>query len=387
MMRTLRSALVIARRDYIATVWSKTFLIFLIGPLLPLIFGAVASMLADGGDQGKRRDAVALTMPADDAAAVMNARAKLDDRLGDQIPLLERHAPAPGQAALGGTLDRPRLDGPPQALHDLGGPIGLILDTARADRALGGTPPAPVDLNTAAIQPPPDDHDRSDVGKVAQFILFFLTFLIASMLVSNLVEEKANKIIELLASAVPIDAIFLGKLIAMLGATLTGVVVWASCAAIGIEAFVPAGAIPTPAIGWPIFLGLGLVYFVMLFLLWGVLYLGVGAQAGSAREAQTLAMPLSLGQALVFTFASAQASHPDRPIALIAAIIPWSSPFAMMARAAILPALWPHLAALALQFVTLLIAIKLGARLFRTNILKTGRPARQPNRFARLFRR
>ena len=40
-MRTLRSALVIARRDYVATVWSRTFLIFLIGPLLPLIFGVV----------------------------------------------------------------------------------------------------------------------------------------------------------------------------------------------------------------------------------------------------------------------------------------------------------------------------------------------------------
>ena len=41
MMRFLRSALVIARRDFAATVLSKTFLLFLLGPLFPLIFGGV----------------------------------------------------------------------------------------------------------------------------------------------------------------------------------------------------------------------------------------------------------------------------------------------------------------------------------------------------------
>lgn len=388
MMRTLRSAMVIARRDYIATVWSKTFLIFLIGPMLPLIFAGVASLLADkGSDQPEGRDAVAIVMPARDAQMIANAQAQLAQRLGNQIPSFDRHAPAPGQAVLDGTLDQPHLTGSSEAIQDLTGPIGLILDRASTDRALGKAVPAPVKLETTAFHSQEHGGDRSKIAMPAEFVLFFITFLIASMLVSNLVEEKANKIIELLASAVPVDAIFIGKLVAMLGATLTGMVVWASCAAVGIEVFVTAGSVPTPAVGWPIFLGLGLIYFIMLFLLWGVIYLGVGAQAGSAREAQTLAMPLSLAQALVFTFASSQASHPDRPIALIAAVFPWSSPFAMLARAAILPALWPHLAALALQFITLLVAVRLGARLFRTNILKTGRPTRQPKGIARLFRR
>ena len=40
------------------------------------------------------------------------------------------------------------------------------------------------------------------------------------MLLSQLIEEKSNKIIEVLAAAVPIDAIFLGKLFAMLAASV-----------------------------------------------------------------------------------------------------------------------------------------------------------------------
>ncbi|WP_174273449.1 ABC transporter permease [Sphingomonas bacterium] len=388
MMRTLRSALVIARRDYVATVWSKTFIIFLLGPILPLLLGGVMGALASGEEQGQRRDAVALTVDADTALAIGKARAHLAARLGgDAVPVFVRAHPAPGQPSLGGSLDRPRLSGPPQALRDLGGPIGLILDQARGERALGSTALPPVDLQTAAIRPAPSASDRADVGRAAQFVLFFLTLLLAGLLISNLVEEKANKIIELLASAVPIDAIFAGKLLAMLGASLTGIAVWSSAAALGVTAFLPASVLPVPAIGWPLFLTLGLVYFVMLFLLWGALYLGIGAQAGSAREAQTLAMPLTLAQAFVFAIASAQAVHPDRPIALIAAIIPWSSPLAMMARAAILPELWPHLAALALQLATLLVAVRVGAALFRTNILKSGRPAGSPVGIARLFAR
>ena len=39
MLANLRAALVIARRDYVATVWSRAFILFLLGPLIPILFG------------------------------------------------------------------------------------------------------------------------------------------------------------------------------------------------------------------------------------------------------------------------------------------------------------------------------------------------------------
>ena len=87
-----------------------------------------------------------------------------------------------------------------------------------------------------------------------QSLLFLLTLLLAGMLLSQLIEEKSNKVIEVLAAAVPIDAIFLGKLLAMLSASLAGIAVWSS---VGVGAPSPpslppaSGALRRPAVGWP----------------------------------------------------------------------------------------------------------------------------------------
>ena len=64
-------------------------------------------------------------------------------------------------------------------------------------------------------------------ARVGQALLFVLTILLAGMLLSQLIEEKSNKVIEMLAAAVPVDAIFLGKLFAMLAMSLIGIAVWA----------------------------------------------------------------------------------------------------------------------------------------------------------------
>jgi len=79
------------------------------------------------------------------------------------------------------------------------------------------------------------------------------------MVLSNLVEEKANKIIEVLAAAVPMDAVFFGKLLAMLGVSLVGIAVWGSVA--GLALLAGGGGLSmlsTPAVGWAMFLALGL---------------------------------------------------------------------------------------------------------------------------------
>src|SRR3546814_8916891 len=109
--------------------------------------------------------------------------------------------------------------------------------------------------------------------------------LLAGMVLSNLVEEKANKIIEILAAAIPMDAVFMGKLVAMLGVSFVGLAVWgglglafwslAGDAVVLRTGFDPA-ALPAPAVGWPWFLALGVLYFAMAYLLLGSLFLTIG---------------------------------------------------------------------------------------------------------------
>ena len=59
-------------------------------------------------------------------------------------------------------------------------------------------------------------------GQIGQMLLFFLTLLLSGMVMSQLIEEKSNKIIEVIAAAVPIDSLFIGKLFAMLAASIAG---------------------------------------------------------------------------------------------------------------------------------------------------------------------
>ena len=112
--------------------------------------------------------------------------------------------------------------------------------------------------------------------------------------------------IEVLAAAVPVDSIFLGKLFAMLAMSLVGISVWLTAGAIGAAVFLDQGlgSLPPPAVGWPAFIALAFVYFATNYLLIGSVFLGIGAQASTVREVQTLSMPVTMAQVLLFGFAT-----------------------------------------------------------------------------------
>jgi len=374
MNRLFRSSWVIARRDYVATVWSKTFLLFLLGPLLPLVLGGGYGAVMAGQTRAADHP-IQIIMSRSDTAALMEARAVLVRRLGENaLPRLSVRSEADAQPALTGSLDKPGLAAPADLLARLSGRVGLIVDQARAKRAVGSALPLPVVIATRSdIALGKADDASVDLARGAQLVLFFLTMLLAGMMISNLVEEKSSKVIELLAAAVPVDAIFLGKLLGMLGVSLTGIAVWMSVGICAAAVLPTDMALSAPAVGWPIFLALGVAYFATVYLLTGAIYLGVGAQAGSVREVQTLSMPLTMGQLVIFGIASASVGEPNRPFGLAATIIPWTSPFAMIARAAQFAQLWPHLLALLWQIVALAVMIRIGARMFRRNVLKSGR--------------
>jgi ABC-2 type transport system permease protein len=393
MMGFFQSALVIARRDFVATVWSRTFLFFLLGPLL-IIAISVGFGMASG--RMARQDVhanVAVIATQADFAPIAAARARLNPAFGErQLPDLIREDPdydlalqvqtllgSPGKrilAVLTGGLDRPRLTGAISDEGRIGKQMTLILDEARQQRALesaGHSPPPP---RIALVEVGSEGGLatlRAITARAGQFILFMLTVLLAGMLLSNLLEEKSNKIIEVLAAALPIDAIFVGKLMAMLAVSLVGIAVWVTGAVAAVAIWSgSSGGLPEPAVGWPLFLLLVLLYYSANYLLLGALFLGIGSQANSVREVQTLSMPVTVGQMLIFLFASMAVGPFNSLLGILAAIFPFSSPLAMVARAAQTPELWPHLLALAWQALWVWLTVALGATLFRRNVLKSG---------------
>ncbi|TVV71155.1 ABC transporter permease, partial [Sphingomonas solaris] len=280
---------------------------------------------------------------------------------------------------------RPLLVGPRGQIVGNGGVVALILDEARQHRALGTAAPPPVALMAQAVgQAAGDDTAaRTLTARMGQLLLMLLTMILAGMLLSNLIEEKSNKVIEVLAAAVPVDAIFIGKLMAMLAMSLTGIAIWGGTAGLVVFTLAPqaAAALPPPAVGWPAFLLLGTGYFILCYLLLGALFLGIGAQASTVREVQTLSMPVTMAQMGVVALASSAVGKAGGALAITAMVFPWSSPFAMIAGAAQSAALWPHALAMLWQAAWVALIIRVAAGRFRKSVLKSGGPRR------RLFRR
>jgi ABC-2 type transport system permease protein len=287
----------------------------------------------------------------------------------------------PVLAVMTGGIARPRLIGSVSEAGSIQRQVGLIVDNARQHESLAraGIDATPVEIPVSKVDESAGSLAslRAVTARMGQLLLFMLTILLAGMLLSNLIEEKSNKIIEVLAAALPIDAIFLGKLFAMLAVSLVGVAVWASAAFAGLAIWPPAGGgLPAPAVGWPLFAILLFVYYSANYLLLGALFLGIGSQASSVREVQTLSMPVTIGQVLIFMLASFAVGPLNSPIGIGAAIFPFSSPLAMVARAAQVPEIWPHLLAILWQALWVWLTIKLSAGLFRRNVLKSGSPSR-----------
>jgi len=395
---TLRAAFVIARRDFTATVFSKTFLLFLLGPLFPIVMAVMFGGIGDRIDAGRATPQVAVIASQADYDALAAARDRLSPLAGErpfvafgrvaprgdpdaQTDALLNDKTAERVGVLAGGLARPHFTGAVRADGSTVRQVGLFVDEARRIRAGSTVPPGPEMAVTVARSSSGSlAFARQIVARGGQTILFLLTILLAGMLLSQLIEEKSNKVIEILAAAVPIDSIFLGKLFAMLAMSLIGITVWTAAGAAAIAYWVGGGlaGIPAPAVGWPVFLALILIYFAMSYLLIGGVFLGIGGQASTVREVQTLSMPVTMAQVVIFGLASLAVGKPDGREAIAAAIFPLSSPYAMIARAAEQDALWPHVAAFAWQALWVALILKFAAALFRSSVLKSGPSRRWP---------
>ena len=183
---------------------------------------------------------------------------------------------------------------------------------------------------------------------MGQLLLMLLTMILAGMLLSNLIEEKSNKVIEVLAAAVPVDAIFIGKLMAMLAMSLTGIAVWGGAAALAVGLLAPqarrrvarrrrsAGRRSS---------ALGVVYFVLLL---PAARRAVPRHRRAGLDGARGADAVDAGDDGADGRRRARLHRGRRrrtaALAMAAMAFPWSSPFAMLARAAQIAGLWPHAA-------------------------------------------
>ncbi len=392
----LSAAFVVARRDFTAILFSKAFFFFLIGPLVFLGISGAAGYVGANAAGSAPDPRLGVAMAPADAAAMVRAHETLDELVdlppietvtgaeANDIPALLADKDRNLAAVVTGTPTAPALHGTQDRIDRWKGDVALMAAGARGDAASYPE----VTLFPAATSRASEQAAQAGTATAAITLLFLLCMLLAGMVMSNMVEEKANKIIEILAAAIPMDAVFLGKLFAMLAVSLVGIAVWGSVAlavlVLGASALPP---LPVPAVGWPLFCALFLIYFAMAYLLIGSIFLAIGAMAPTVRDVQTMSMPATILQLGVFFLATFAVSSTGSPLELAGIAFPLSSPYVMLARAAQEPVLWWHAAAIAWQVLWVVLFVRFGSALFRRVVLKSGGAGREKGKWRALFTR
>jgi ABC-2 type transport system permease protein len=210
------------------------------------------------------------------------------------------------------------------------------------------------------------------------YLLWIAVFTAAQMLLTNTVEEKSNRIIEVLLSSVSPGQLMAGKIwgIGATGMTLT--ISWVLCAFGGMwiaRRLMPDVDLSAFAAAQdPLYLLSFIVYFLLGYLLYAAILVGIGSVCNSLKEAQNLLQPvfILLIVPLVSMFFVVQ--EPNGLVAKVLSYIPLFTPFTMMNRAAGPPTVYEYAITGALLLASVWFAFKAAGKVFRVGVLMTGNP-------------
>ncbi|PIE23076.1 MAG: hypothetical protein CSA62_09330 [Planctomycetota bacterium] len=214
------------------------------------------------------------------------------------------------------------------------------------------------------------------------YALWIAIFSIAQMLLTNTIEEKSNRIIEVLLSSVSPLQLMTGKIlgIALTGLTMVGA--WVSFLILGAL----GGPLINPKVGEiihelgvvdivmdPLYLGSFLVYFLLGYLFFASLLVGIGSVCNTLKESQNLMMPVMLVLMVPLLLMVPIARDPNGMVAQVMSFIPPLTPFVMMNRVGGPPELWEYAVTLLILLVSIFMAFRGAAKVFRIGILLTGK--------------
>lgn len=206
------------------------------------------------------------------------------------------------------------------------------------------------------------------------FILWTVIFSVANMLLSGVIEEKSNKILDtLLTSVTPLEML-IGKLLGVAAVTLTLFLFWGALGGslLGMAANRAGesmlGQIAAAFLDPQLLAAFG-IGFVAGYLIYGAIFLALGSLCELLQEAQTLLGPVAFILAMPMMLIAPALDNPNAPIITTASWIPLFTPFLMLVRAPSgLP--WTDIAGMAaLMFATAALVLMLAARVFHAGVV------------------
>lgn len=212
------------------------------------------------------------------------------------------------------------------------------------------------------------------------YLIFISLMQSVQYLLSNTIEEKSNRIIEVLLASVTPGELMMGKLLGIGATGITTILAWIVSFFVFIQLYqtvetdmivqVLDALLSSDLIPYFVF------YYLCCYALYAGIFLAIGSLCNTLKEAQSLMMPLMMVLVIPILTMSFIAQDPNGTLARVMSWIPLFTPFTMMNRAAAQPPFIDVAGTTVLLIITTIAVLWLSGRVFRQGILRTGQPPR-----------
>ena len=401
----MNKTMLIIRREYLTRVKKKSFILLTL--LMPFIFAALIfvplalSLIKDGSDK-----TVYVVDPGDHYAPLFQngggwtfSRQPQDDAAfydkdsGVEAVILINGDPATDDQAL-------QIHSRNQVPADL---VAIVENTVgnqvRQDK-LAAYGIDSLDRIIADVQKPVHaitmqrDSDGStkitnaDIATAAGFLFTFLIYMFVmsygAMVMQSVMEEKTNRIVELMVSAVSPFQLMLGKIVGIALVGLTQLAVWvlmltailtAAGQMFGTGGTGEATMMLSALMNLPFFeiTLLFILFFIGGYLLYASLFAAIGASINAQEDAQQFMTPIIVIMVFAMYAGLYSAENTNGPLAFWSSMFPLTSPIVMMVRIPHGVPLWQELLSLGLLFGTCLACVWISGKIYRIGILLYGK--------------
>ena len=238
-----------------------------------------------------------------------------------------------------------------------------------------------LDLRTVRLTASGAREDRGGTFVLAVLLMMMLYSTVTmwgAAIMNGVIEEKSNRVVEVIVSSIPPGSLFWGKLLGVGAAGLTQFLFWAACmAAAGAYGGALTGA-RVPEVS-PLLVSSFVLYFLLGYFLYGAMYAAVGSAVNTQHEAQTLAFPLMMPMIVAVILFLPVMGAPDSPMSVVLSLIPFLTPLLMFLRITVLtPPAWQIALSIAIMLASIALLTWVGGRVYRVGILMHGKRATFP---------
>jgi ABC-2 type transport system permease protein len=217
------------------------------------------------------------------------------------------------------------------------------------------------------------DQVRAQGVPLAMLVLMYITVMSsAPQLLNSVIEEKMSRISEVLMGAITPFQLMMGKLIGSVGVSVLLAAIYIAGGLVVAQYWGGYASAVTPgALAW------FTLFLVMAGLIFGSIFIAIGAACNDLKDTQSMATPaMVLVMLPMFTWMSVLRA-PDGMTAAVLSLVPTAAPFLMMLRISLRPGppAWQIALSIALMAGTVVLAIWAAGKIFRTGLLMQGKSA------------